>query len=85
MIDLFFRVMIGVIGIFPWVMMAGWIIGMADPSGRWAATRVLGAITLPFVRLTSGMIPRIGQLDISPMLVFLLSYVVGFLLRALYY
>jgi uncharacterized protein YggT (Ycf19 family) len=85
MIDILFLIMIWTIGIFPWVMMAGWLIGMADPDGRWAATRILNAITMPFVRLTSGMIPRIGQLDISPLLVFVLAYVVGYLLRALYY
>jgi uncharacterized protein YggT (Ycf19 family) len=85
MIEILFQIMIWTIGIFPWIMMAGWIIGMADPAGRWAATRILSAITLPFVRLTSGMIPRIGQLDISPMLVFVLAYVVGFVLRYLYY
>lgn len=79
-----FGVMSWIVNIFPWVMMAGWIVGMADPSGRWAATRILNAITLPFIRLTSGMLPRIGQLDISPLLVFLLSYVVSFLLSALY-
>ena len=79
-----FAIMLWVINIFPWVMMAGWLVGLADPSGKWAVTRILSAITLPFVRLTSGMLPRIGQLDISPMLVFLLSYVVGFLLVRLY-
>ncbi|HEY8600464.1 MAG TPA: YggT family protein [Thermomicrobiales bacterium] len=83
MMALVFSIMSWVINIFPWVMMAGWIIGLADPSGSWAATRILNALTLPFVRLTSGMLPRIGQLDISPMLVFLLSYVVSFFLAAL--
>ncbi|CAA9584586.1 MAG: hypothetical protein AVDCRST_MAG18-3638 [uncultured Thermomicrobiales bacterium] len=84
MTALAFSLMSWVIGIFPWVMMGGWIIGLADPGGNWAATRILNAITLPFIRLTSGMVPRIGQLDLSPMLVFLLAYVVSFLLRALY-
>jgi len=83
MMAIVFSIMGWVINIFPWVMMAGWIIGLADPSGGWAATRILNALTLPFVRLTSGMLPRIGQLDISPMLVFLLSYVVSFFLAAL--
>lgn len=85
MLPLLFTVMLWVINIFPWVMIAGWLIGMADPAGNWTATRILSAITLPFLRMTSGMVPRIGQLDLSPFLVFLLSYVVGFLLRALYY
>ena len=83
-IPILFGVMGWIVNIFPWVMMAGWIVGMADPSGRWTATRVLNAVTLPFIRMTSGMLPRIGQLDISPLLVFLLSYVVSFLLSALY-
>lgn len=85
MLSLLFTVMLWVINIFPWVMIAGWLIALADPAGKWAATRVLGAITLPFIRMTSGMIPRIGQLDLSPFLVFLLSYIVDFLLRGLYY
>lgn len=84
MIPLLFSVMIWLINVFPWIMMIGWIIGMADPAGRWLATRVFNALTLPFIRLTSGMLPRIGQLDISPLLVFVLSYVVSFLLGALY-
>ncbi len=84
MVPVVFGVMSWIVNIFPWVMMAGWLVGMADPSGRWTATRVLNAITLPFIRLTSGMLPRIGQLDISPLLVFLLSYVVSFLLGRLY-
>lgn len=83
MMAILFSIMSLIITIFPWIMMAGWIIGLADPSGSWAATRILNALTLPFVRLTSGMLPRIGQLDISPMLVFLLAYVVNFLLAAL--
>ena len=85
MLPLLFMVMLWVIDIFPWVMIVGWLIGMADPAGNWTATRILSAITLPFLRMTNGMVPRIGQLDLSPFLVFLLSYVVGFLLRALYY
>lgn len=84
LIPILFGAMSWIISIFPWVMMAGWIIGMADPAGRWAATRALNAITLPFIRMTSGMLPRIGQLDISPLLIFLLSYVVSFLLGRLY-
>jgi len=79
-----FGAMSWILSIFPWVMMVGWIVGMADPSGRWMVTRILNAITLPFIRMTSGMLPRIGQLDISPLLVFVLAYVVSFLLGALY-
>lgn len=67
--------------LLPWVLMASWIIGMADPDGRWGVTRVLAAISNPFLRLVSGMLPRIGMLDISPFLIVILGWIVRMLLR----
>jgi uncharacterized protein YggT (Ycf19 family) len=84
MLALLFTIMIWLVNIFPWVMMAGWIIALADPGGRWAVTRFLQAVTMPFVRATSGMLPRIGMLDLSPMVAIILSWIVGYLLVVLY-
>ncbi len=84
MLDLLFTIMLWLLTIFPWIMIAGWILSMADPAANWAITRILNAITNPFLRITRGMIPTIGQLDLSPLLVFLLAYVVSYLLRVLY-
>lgn len=67
--------------LLPWLLMAGWIVGMADPAGRWAITRFLAALGAPFLRLVAGMIPPIGALDVSPFLIILLSWLVGRLLR----
>lgn len=84
MLALLFYLMQLLVSILPWVMMAGWIVGMADPSGSWAITRVLNGLCGPYLRLVSGMIPRIGMLDISPMLIFALGFVVRLLLVQLY-
>lgn len=64
----------------PLVLMIAWIVGMADPDGRWAVTRVLQTISAPYFRLVSGVIPRIGALDISPILIVILSIIVNALL-----
>ena len=81
MIDLLYTILSTLVWLLPWLLMAGWIIGMADPGGRWAVTRILNAIGMPYLRLVSGMLPRIGALDISPLLIVLLSWLVGLLLR----
>ncbi len=64
----------------PLVLFVSWIVSMADPGGRWAITRVLNTISLPFFSLVSGVIPRIGALDISPILIVVLSIIVNRLL-----
>src|SRR5207248_7698609 len=80
LISLVFVILITLVRVFPWVLMAGWIVGMADPGGRWAITRILNTIGMPFLRLVSGMLPRIGALDISPFIIIILSWLVGALL-----
>lgn len=67
--------------LLPWLLMFGWIVSMADPDGRWAVTRVLGAIGAPFLRLVAGMLPPIGALDVSPFILVLMSWLVGRLLQ----
>ena len=84
MIALLFSAMHLLVYILPWVLMAGWIISMADPSSSWAITRVLNAISAPYLRLVSGLLPRVGALDISPLLIVLLSIIVNQLLYMLY-
>ena len=81
LIGVLYTILSILVRLLPWLLMAGWIISMADPSGRWAVTRVLTTISAPFLRLVRGMLPRIGQLDISPLIVVLLSWLVGILLR----
>ena len=49
------------------------IIGLADPGWALGGDARPQRDPLPFVRVTTGLIPRIGQLDISPMLVFILA------------
>lgn len=68
------------VGNLPLVLFVGWIVGMADPGGRWAITRALNAISMPFFNLVGGVIPRIGALDISPILIVVLSMIVNRLL-----
>lgn len=83
MIALLFSIMGFLVWILPTVLMVGWIVGMADPGGSWAVTRALNAISLPYLRRVSGMLPRVGQLDISPLLIWLLSFIVSRLLALL--
>ena len=80
LIALLYSILSFLVQLLPWVLMAGWIVGMADPSGRWAITRVLNMVSMPFLRLVSGMLPRIGMLDISPLIIILLSWLVRLLL-----
>jgi uncharacterized protein YggT (Ycf19 family) len=68
------------VGNLPLVLFVGWIVGMADPGGRWAVTRALNTISMPFFNLVGGVIPRIGALDISPILIVVLSMIVNRLL-----
>ena len=84
MIPFLFTIMHTLVRVVPTVLFIAWIVGMADPDGRWVITRWLNAISLPFFRLVSGMLPRIGQLDISPILIWLLSLVVDRMLIYLY-
>lgn len=81
MISLLFVILDRLVWLLPTVLFIGWIVGMADPGGRWAVTRVLNNIGAPFFNLVSGTLPRIGALDISPILIWLLSFIVGQLLR----
>ena len=81
LISLVYTILSTLVWLLPFLLMVGWIVGMADPSGRWAVTRILSAIAAPYLRLVSGMLPRIGALDISPLLIWLMSILVGFLLR----
>ena len=83
MITLLFTVMYWLVWLLPTVLMIGWFVSMADPGGSWAVTRALNAISMPYLRRVSGMLPRVGQLDISPLLIWLLSYVVNRLLSLL--
>jgi len=80
LLSLLYTILSTLVWVFPWVLMAGWIVGMADPGGRWAITRILNTIGAPFLRLVSGMLPRIGALDISPFIIIILSWLVGALL-----
>src|SRR5438067_5176100 len=59
LLSLLYTILSTLVWVFPWVLMAGWIVGMADPGGRWAITRILNTIGAPFLRLVSGMLPRI--------------------------
>ena len=81
MISLLYVILDRLVWLLPTVLFIGWIVGMADPSGRWAVTRVLNSVSAPFFNLVSGTLPRIGALDISPILIWLLSIIVGQLLR----
>lgn len=69
--------------VLPTILFIGWIVSMADPSGHWAVTRLLNTISMPFFSLVSGTLPRIGMLDISPLLIWILSFVVNQLLYQL--
>ncbi len=81
LISLVYTILSTLVWLLPLLLMVGWIVGMADPSGRWPITRILNAVAAPYLRLVSGMLPRIGALDISPMLIWLMSILVGILLR----
>ncbi len=81
LISLLYTILSTLVWLLPFLLMVGWIVGMADPSGRWPVTRILNAVAAPYLRLVSGMLPRIGALDISPMLIWLMSILVGILLR----
>ena len=83
MITLLFSVMSWLVVALPTVLMIGWIVSLADPSGSWAVTRFLSTITLPYFHRVNGMLPRIGQLDISPLLIWILSIIVNRLLAGL--
>ena len=81
MIPLLYSVLSWLVWALPWVLFIGWILSMADPGGSWAVTRTLNTISAPFLNLVSGTLPRIGMLDISPILIWILAFIVGQLLR----
>ena len=81
LISLVYTILSTLVWLLPFLLMVGWIVGMADPSGRWPVTRILNAVAAPYLRLVSGMLPRIGALDISPLLIWLLSWLVRILLQ----
>ena len=83
MISLLFDILRFLVGTLPTVLFIGFIVNLADPGGRWGVTRVLNRVTTPFFDQVRGTLPRIGALDISPILIWLLSIVVGYLLSAL--
>ena len=56
MLPLLFSVMGTLVWLLPTVLMIGWIVGMADPGGRWPVTRVLGRVSDPYISLTRGML-----------------------------
>lgn len=80
LVHLLYTILNTLVWVLPWLLMGGWIVGMADPGGRWAITRILNTISAPFLRLVAGMIPPIGALDVSPLLIVLLSWIVNILL-----
>ncbi len=84
MIPILFAIMHTLVRAVPTLLFIAWIVGLADPDGRWVVTRWLNAISQPFFRLVTGMLPRIGQLDISPILIWLMSIVVDRMLYVLY-
>lgn len=81
MLFMLYQVLSLSVWLLPWVLMIGWIVAMADPDGRWAVTRALGAIGAPFLRLVAGILPPIGALDVSPFILVLMSWLVGRLLQ----
>lgn len=83
MIALFFSLLSFLVWLLPLLIFVGWILSMADPAGRWPITRILDRISSPYLRLVRGLIPRIGQLDISPILIWLVSFLITVLLPAL--
>ena len=85
LISLVYTILNTLVWLLPLLLMVGWIVGMADPSGRWPVTRILATIAAPYLRLVSGMLPRIGALDISPLLIWLLSWLVRILLQRSFY
>lgn len=84
MVKFLFEVMHNLVRAVPTFLFIAWIVSLADPDGRWVITRWLNAISQPFFRLVTGMLPRIGQLDISPILIVLMSFVVDQMLYVLY-
>lgn len=64
----------------PLVLFVGMFVNFADPSGRWAVTRALNTINQPYLQLVRGVLPRVGALDISPILIWVLSIIVDRLL-----
>ncbi len=81
--DLLFTIMLRVVWFIPVLLFIGWIISLADPQSRWAATRLLTRISDPYMRRVRGLLPTIGMLDLSPMLIFILAWIVQQLLRML--
>ena len=80
MVPLLFTIMIQIVRIVPLVLFIGWIVNMADPHGSWAVTRVLNRISEPYFYRVRGLLPRVGMLDLSPILIVILVWIVGQLL-----
>ena len=78
--DLLFTIMLRVVWLVPVLLFIGWIVSLADPSSRWAATRILNRVSDPYLRRVRGLLPTIGMLDLSPLLIFILAWIVQQLL-----
>ena len=57
--DLLFTIMLRVVWFIPVLLFIGWIISLADPQSRWAATRLLTRISDPYMRRVRGLLEKI--------------------------
>jgi uncharacterized protein YggT (Ycf19 family) len=80
MVPLLFTIMLQIVWFVPVLLFIGWIVSMADPHSRWAVTRILNMISDPYLRRVRGLLPTVGMLDLSPLLIVLLSMIVRQLL-----
>jgi uncharacterized protein YggT (Ycf19 family) len=81
--DLLFTIMLRIVWLVPMLLFIGWIINMADPHSSWAVTRVANKLSDPYFRRVRGLLPTIGMLDLSPLVIVILAWIVQFLLRML--
>lgn len=82
---LLFTIMLQIVWFVPVLLFIGWILQMADPSSRWAVTRILQRVSDPYLSRVRGLLPTVGMLDLSPLLIFILAWVVQRLLVLLAY
>ncbi len=80
MVPLLFTIMLQIVWFVPVLLFIGWIVSMADPHSHWAVTRILNMISDPYLRRVRGLLPTVGMLDLSPLLIVLLSMIVRQLL-----
>lgn len=68
--DITLHLLLNIIKVFKWAIFARILLSWLQPQGGYQFRKILYEITEPYLRIFRNIIPRMGMIDLSPIIAF---------------